>query len=555
MKTYTRKITSLILAAVLVLGSFAMAFAVDLDSDTSKYTIKISNGVEGETYTAYKVFDVTLANPEGNPGTEGFSYTISNTSNWWSLMTAGAALNTTTGAYTNTVYNLIFTPSASDPTVFVVTTTGAGLSAYEFAAALNAHASKPASAGAIASYAAGTADKIVVPDLGYYFIDTSLGSLCSLDTTNQDVEIYEKNTYPSIVKNVKDHEEADTTYAKAVDVDLGDQVDYRFIVNTGTNNTYVTSDSAITTTMTGIDANYLIVDQLPTGVAIEPITAMTNGTNATVTITDADSNTWTLDTDFTAVYDSATNKLTITLLGDLATRPLRKLQQNKDITIVYTARVTSLAEVDDKNPNTVTLTYKEQTSTSAAMVYTWSFNTLKYTGDLTGTYSKLADATFNLKKAGTVLKLVKENATTFRFDARLQAATGAAIANPDGGTVEVVDSITTTTSGAFIIKGLDAAAYQLVETKAPDGYNILTEPVDVTITSVVNNPTLDTATMTKTVAGTTTVETVDYIAVQNQSGLELPSTGGIGTTLFYIIGAALVIGAGVMLVARKKANR
>ena len=80
--------------------------------------------------------------------------------------------------------------------------------------------------------------------------------------------------------------------------------------------------------------------------------------------------------------------------------------------------------------------------------------------------------------------------------------------------------------------GLANGSYYFEETEAPEGFNKLTARTDAT---------------TITDANAT-------IRVTNQSGTELPSTGGIGTTIFYIIGAILVIGAGVVLVTRRRMN-
>lgn len=85
--------------------------------------------------------------------------------------------------------------------------------------------------------------------------------------------------------------------------------------------------------------------------------------------------------------------------------------------------------------------------------------------------------------------------------------------------------------GFYEVNGLAAGTYYLVEVKAPDGYNRLTEPVTVVVTSDDNQ-----------------------IIVENNTGAELPSTGGIGTTIFYIVGGLLMVGAAVVLVTRKKVS-
>ena len=111
------------------------------------------------------------------------------------------------------------------------------------------------------------------------------------------------------------------------------------------------------------------------------------------------------------------------------------------------------------------------------------------------------------------------------------------------GETGTVTEITTDDTGKFTIKGLDADTYYLTETAAPAGYNKLAGPVTIVIgeNGVVN--------------GTTEAsQGVDEVKVLNQSGTELPSTGGIGTTIFYVVGGILVVGAVVLLVTKKRMN-
>ena len=100
--------------------------------------------------------------------------------------------------------------------------------------------------------------------------------------------------------------------------------------------------------------------------------------------------------------------------------------------------------------------------------------------------------------------------------------------------------LTTDAKGSITISGLDADTYYLRETKAPDGYNKLAEDVTVTITP------------TKSTDGTTLTLAPVTAKVNNQSGTELPSTGGMGTTIFYVLGSVLVLAAVVLLVTKKR---
>ena len=142
----------------------------------------------------------------------------------------------------------------------------------------------------------------------------------------------------------------------------------------------------------------------------------------------------------------------------------------------------------------------------------------------------LAGATFTLSMSNTganPIALISEDNNVYRV-----AKTG------ETGTVT---AITTDATGKFTIKGLDADTYYLTETAAPAGYNKLADPVTIFIgeDGVVN-------------ATDDNPNGVTEVKVLNQSGTELPSTGGMGTTVFYVVGGILVVGAVVLLVARKR---
>ena len=100
--------------------------------------------------------------------------------------------------------------------------------------------------------------------------------------------------------------------------------------------------------------------------------------------------------------------------------------------------------------------------------------------------------------------------------------------------------ITTPSSGKFTIQGLDANTYLLTETEQPKGYNKLASPITIVIETD-EKVKLDGS-------------YVNVVEVENKTGTILPSTGGMGTTIIYMVGAILVIGSGIVLLSKKKSK-
>ena len=128
-----------------------------------------------------------------------------------------------------------------------------------------------------------------------------------------------------------------------------------------------------------------------------------------------------------------------------------------------------------------------------------------------------------------------------------------------GSWTKVGDAVVTEEGTRFTFSGLDDGAYRLTETKIPDGYNTI-EPIIFSVTAEheveSDNPALTSLNGNK-VSGEITFtanqgEGSLAATVVNQTGLELPETGGMGTTIFYIIGGVLVVGAGVLLITKKR---
>ena len=119
---------------------------------------------------------------------------------------------------------------------------------------------------------------------------------------------------------------------------------------------------------------------------------------------------------------------------------------------------------------------------------------------------------------------------------------------------DVTTTLTSDANGKIQINGLAKGTYYLKEIKAPKGYNLLKNPIKVTITPVVDTTTNKITSEKITVEKDGKTEDVTEVKVENNTGSLLPSTGGAGTTLIYLIGGALVLGSGIVLANKKRAK-
>ena len=113
------------------------------------------------------------------------------------------------------------------------------------------------------------------------------------------------------------------------------------------------------------------------------------------------------------------------------------------------------------------------------------------------------------------------------------------------------NKVKTPADGNITFEGLDSGTYYLEETTAPVGYNKLPDPITVVIDRD-TLPTVASQTISYTVKYGDTTADDHVVRVENKAGTVLPSTGGIGTTLFYVIGGGLMVAAIVLLVTKKR---
>ncbi|MBO4289729.1 MAG: isopeptide-forming domain-containing fimbrial protein [Lachnospiraceae bacterium] len=331
-----------------------------------------------------------------------------------------------------------------------------------------------------------------LPD-GYWLITSTLGTLAMTETTPDAsaVTVNEKNPEDTITKEVQ--EDSSSAWGEENDAQIGDTVNFRSTVKIvkGTRNVVVHDKMTSGLTFTA------------GSIAIEGLTA---GTEYTVNESPADGDTFdiTFDQEWIDGLDFGNDGY-------------------KEYVITYTAVLNEnavvkgddgVAIVDQNNKTKVSFGDGTSSTEDSTTTETHKFSVYKHA---TGSTDNLADAVFSLKKGGTVVKLIKLDDNNYR------------VAN--GEEAGAVETFITVASGDIVIWGVDADDdYTLEEITPPDGYNKLEGEKDVTVD-----------------AGNGT-----RIDVENKAGSELPSTGGIGTTIFYIVGAILVLGAGIALITKKR---
>lgn len=474
MKKTFKKLFAALLAAALVLAMAVPAFAV---TNATKGSITIDGTVSGETYTIYRMFKLDSYNAESNT----YSYTVE--SAWEGFFKTGAG------------GNYITLDGQNHPT-WTAADENDSTTVAAFAKAALAWAADKKISGTKETATGGTVTFSNL-DLGYYLVDSSLGALCGLNTTNPDATIKEKNEKPEIKKEVQT---SAGDWSSENNAKIGDTVEYKVEITV--------ADGAQT---------YTVTDTMSTGLTF-------NSGSLKVTANDV------VTTDYTLT--PTTNGFTLVLPETYVST----LTKGTTIMVTYTATLNKDAVVAG-NKNSATLHYgNKQTVNKETTTYTHEFDLVKVDGTANedGTHTLLNGAKFKLyetKTSDTALRFVKNADGSYRV----------ALDTENG--ENVTDTIVV--NGKVHISGLDKVNYWLDETLAPDGYNKLTERQEVKLSEGSQNATLETG-------ATTWAEGNGGVVVENNAGTVLPSTGGMGTTLFYVIGGGLMVAAVVLLVTKKR---
>lgn len=284
-------------------------------------------------------------------------------------------------------------------------------------------------------------------------------------------------------------------------------------------------------TMATYDTYYLqLKDTMDTGLEYNDDAVVYFSEDATLNVEE--------DTDITASFTKGTeggSTFSLTCTDIKAIEDI-SVDGGETIFVVYSADLTDEAPMATQIGNKFEYTYSNDPNGAGSgnsvpdetTVYTYQLTVTKTDAD---TDAELKDAKFNLLLDGTALKFTQD------------MKTGVYTYDTNGST-----ELSTTFNGqykAIVIQGLAAGEYQLKETKAPEGYNLLIDPVSVVVGYADTNNDGD-------ADDSTLIESNATIDVDNNTGAVLPGTGGMGTTIFYVVGGTLVVAAAVLLITKKR---
>lgn len=526
MKGKMRKLFALALAAIMVLamGITASAQTVGAKTDGTA-TITINNASKGETYKVYKIFDATY---NETTGTIAYTYNGKLSENPYFEQ------NPTTGAITAKVETL------GDEAIAWLKTLASEDHQVKFTG-------DDTNEGGIVSD--GSSLTINGLAYGYYVITSSLngGAAIAVNSTNPEATMNDKN---NSTPNWKPDE------GKVSDKDsaaFGETV--KFTLNINAQN-YVEENGTAKQIK-----NYVVKDNLAEG-------KFTNiqVTKVAVTGPEADATPTTLaeGTDYTLNTESGNFPINVIwATGNAENGYASKYRSGSTLSIEYTAVLNdnSATMAGDGNKNEASFSWvytddseggkdgSEDTNTTSKTVYTFALAINKI--DPKGT--ALAGAEFTVKDAEG--NLIKVSGTDGKYK----------VTTADDG----VTTVKSGTNGLIVIKGVAEGTYTIEETKAPDGYNLLGETKTISASIDSRTDYTETVTIYKDAEGnvvemevtggsSTTVQAevpVTAINVVNNAGTLLPSTGGIGTTIFYVVGGILVAAAGVLLITKKRMSK
>ena len=502
MKKAMKKLMAALLAVAMVCAMAIPAFAAEGASAAGTGTITVDNAVNDKAYKFYRIMDIATHTDDA-PYT-GVVYKVNDK---WSAFVKDPQWKTN------------FTVNADNTVTVANDTVDNSIFAEKFAAeaqkVLTTHTPDY-------TVTASDGKAEVTAKLGYYLVvsdgwDASKPVICSLGTTTPNVIIKEKNGKPTIEKEVK--ENSTGKFGEENDASIGDIVEFKATVRV----------------IDGAPVNYVVHDIMSTGLRFvndseHAVVVKVNGNDFS-----ADNYTVSTTRDactFDIVFNNIDEKTSV-------------LNSNDVVTITYYAEVTADAVIAGTgNENKIKLEYgnKQDTEWEYTKTYVWSFDVYKYTSVKSATS---AGTTTDKTLPGAIFKVLNadgDKTAYFTYDTAKNVYKFAGWSASEGAVAEV----TTPADGKINFVGLDSGSYKLEEVEAPQGYNALTAPIDFTISNTSSDPKGQVSYQSNGEYATGTIK------VLNNAGTTLPGTGGIGTTIFYVVGGGLMVAAAILLITKKR---
>ena len=552
-----KKAFALLLTLTIVLSLSLTAFAA-----TETGTITIKNSINGFNYKCYRIFD--LVSHDG----DNYSYKVNTADGWGDFVKTVTWVDPVSKADPNAnalvkVDNDGYVTACRPSTGAEVTAddeTWAKLFGAEVQKWLKTHKDMKINASIVGNGKKVTSAAL---DAGYYYVSTTAGSLLSLGTvaSSPNAVIGEKNSEPkiekSIVETVKNETSTTTKDVAANTASVGDIVKFKVVITVGDGaESYIVHD----TLSKGLTFNNDVTVNKVRGAVTTPLVSGAGNdfqvSSTAATTAGTEFNITFLDDVYAQVqkYDKLVITYSATVNGDAV------VADNAENKMVNTAHLDygHISEVDPEQPphdpeSPDEPTLPHQTPDQKTVTYDFNIDILKFTGSTTAA-QRLPGAKFKLRKNDSGME-----GYTFTGSKGSYTVSGTAT-----DTTDVPDAVTvleTDDDGNLALNGLKAGTYYLEEVEAPAGYNKPNGRFELLITA---DPTADVSNVntheTITLVGDknavnkpqTPGNVTNVIGILNNAGNQLPSTGGVGTTIFYIGGALLMVAALVLLITKKK---
>ena len=488
-----KKIAAIMLSVIMVLGMASVVSADEggVTAPTGNGKITITNAKKDQTYTIYRILELESYDEAKN------NYAYKSAERWKEFLkteTAKAYLTTDSNGGVTWKTGTVESEAAAFAKI-----------ALTYAKEHSIVSDRTLNATADGSI---TFDNLA---LGYYLVESSVGALCGLTTTNPTATIQEKNGVPSVEKKVQ--EDSTNTWVGSNTADIGQTVNFQ---------TTITAQAGA--------QNYVLHDKMDAGLTFD-----TNSVQVKLKKNGETTDNVVETSEYEVKNSGLEDPNPCTFHVEFTQAFCNTLKANDQIIVTYSATLNEKAVIaGEGNKNETWLKYGDSSTTTHSTTTTKTFElpVFKYTG----TDTPLKDAEFELKRNNetTAIALIKKTPVEG------ETYTGDIYRVAKNGETGTVTEVTTPASGKFKIQGLDADTYYLTETKQPDGYNKLSASIKVVIGE----------------DGTITVNDVALtgteVKVLNNTGTILPTTGGNGTSLIYFLGAVLALVSGVVLITKQR---